>query len=108
MTFAITKFELFAITRHLVPQPSPNPEHGRKRLRAWDELGVTDLADTLATMQAGFGGEIKVADWSDKTTPIEVELSRDVVTHLIAGLGKEAAVLADVVTRVRDRLEKAE
>lgn len=108
MKFSLTKYELFAITRHLYGLPSPNPEHGRKRLRAWEELGVTELADKLETMQAGFGGEIKISDWDDKTTPIEVELSRDIVTHIIAGLGGEVRLMVDVINRVRERLEKAE
>lgn len=108
MKFAMTKFELFAVASHLFQQPSPNPEHGRKRLRAWDELGVADLADRLETIQAGFGGEIKTADWSDKTTPVEVDLSREVVTYVLAGLATEKRVFADTVTRVRERLEKAE
>jgi hypothetical protein len=108
MKFTMTKFELFTVTTHLVSQPSPSPEHGRKRLRAWDELGVADLADRLATMTAGFGGEITVADWSDKTAPIDVDLTHDTVAYLISGLGMQAqGVWADTVTRVRDRLEKA-
>ena len=107
MKFTLTKFEQFAVTTHLVGQPSPNPEHGRKRLRAWEELSVADLADALATMAAGFGGEIKIADWSDKATQIEVELTHDTVTYLLAGLGMQAqGVWADSISRVRDRLEK--
>lgn len=109
MKFALSKFELFAITTHLVAQPSPNPEHGRKRLRAWEELGVEALADQLASMAAGFGGDIKVADWADKAGLVEVDLSRDIVPFLVAGLSAQAAgVWADTVTRVRDRLEKAD
>lgn len=106
MRFGITKYELFALTSHLVGKPSPNPEHGRKRLRTWDELGVSDLADDLATMVAGFGGEIRVADWRDKTTPRLVDLNADVLDFVIAGLGQDVAgVWADVLGRLRERLE---
>lgn len=104
MKFSLTKFEQFVITRHLFDQKSPGPEHGRRRLKAWEELKVEALADSLS----GFG-EIHVAEWKDKTTPVEVELTREVVTHLLACLKLEAAGgYADVVTRVHDRLEKTE
>ena len=107
MKFGITKYEQFALTSHLVGKPSPNPEHGRKRLRAWDELRVADLADSLATMVAGFSGEIKTADWSDKKTPHLVDLNADVLDHVLAGLGQEiGGIWTDVLTRLRERLEQ--
>ncbi len=106
MKFAITKYELFAATSHLVGQPSPNPEHGRRRLRSWDELGVADLADSLAT-GAAMGGEIPIAEWRDKSTQHPVDLNPDIVEHLIAGLGGQiAGVWADVLMRLRERLER--
>lgn len=106
MKFGITKYELFALTSHLVVQPSPSPEHGRRRLRAWDELGVSDLADNLATMQ-GIGGELQLADWKDKNTWHLVDLSPDIVDHLVTGLGAQVnGVWADAMTRLRDRLEQ--
>jgi hypothetical protein len=106
MKFGITRYELFALTSHLVGQPSPSPEHGRKRLRAWGELGVDDLADTLATMVAGFGGEILRADWQDKKTPHLVDINADVLDFLIAGVGVQVpGVWADTIARLRERLE---
>ncbi len=106
MKFGITRYELFALTSHLVGQPSPNPEHGRKRLRAWGEMGVDDLADALATMASGFGGEIKVADWADKKTQRLVDLTADVLDFVIAGAAAQVTgVWADTVARVRERLE---
>jgi hypothetical protein len=104
MKFALTKYELFALTSHLVVQPSPNPEHGRKRLRAWDELGVADLADNMATMQ-GVGGELQISEWRDKKTPHLVELTGDVLDYLLAGLSVQVnGVWADTLTRLRERL----
>jgi hypothetical protein len=106
MKFGITRYEQFALTSHLVGQPSPNPEHGRKRLRAWDELRVADLADTLATMSTGFGGEIRTADWSDKKTPHLIDLNADVLDFVLAGLGQQVSgVWVDVLGRLRERLE---
>lgn len=107
MKFSLTKFELFVVANHLGMQPSPSPEHGRKRLKAWDELGVVDLADTLEMIRSGFPGEVKVADWADKSTPVEVDLSIEIVTYMLNGLAMEAKVAADTITRVRERLEKA-
>jgi len=108
MKFGITRYEQFALTSHLVGQPSPNPEHGRKRLRAWDELGVADLADKLATAAAGFGGgDILVADWRDKKAPIAIDLNADILEYVIAGLGQQlAGVWADTLTQLRERLER--
>jgi hypothetical protein len=109
MKIAITKYEKFALTSHLIGLPSPNPEHGRKRLRAWDELGTADLADKLAFVGAGLGSvELKISDWADKTTPVDVELSEGVADYILAGLGVQVAgIWADVLTRVRDRIEKS-
>lgn len=106
MKFGITKYELFAVTSHLVGQPSPSPEHGRRRLRTWDELGVSGLADSLA-MGAAMGGEIQLAEWRDRSTMHVVELNGDIVEHLIAGMsGQIAGVWADVLLRLRERLER--
>jgi hypothetical protein len=106
MKFAITKYELFALTSHLVGQPSPNPEHGRRRLRAWDELGVADLADSLAT-GAAIGGEIPLAEWRDKAALHLRDLNPDIVEHLLTGLGSQiAGIWADVLMRLRERLER--
>jgi len=107
MKFGITRFEQFVLTSHLVGLPSPNPEHGRKRLRAWDELQVTSLADTLASMAAQFGGEIRVADWADKVTMHVVDLNPDVVDYIVQGLSAQTAgVWTDLLTRLRERLER--
>ncbi len=107
MKFAITKLEQFALTSHLIGQPSPTPEHGRKRLRAWDELGVSELADQLATMAVGFGNTVKVADWSDRSTPVFIDINADVLDYLIAGLRVQImGVWADTLTRVLERLER--
>jgi len=107
MKFGITKFEQIALTSHLVGQPSPNPEHGRKRLRAWDELGVADLADQLAGAVAGFGAGPPSAAWADKKTPHLVDLNADIVEHLIAGLSIQVSgIWADTLTRLRERLEQ--
>lgn len=106
MKFGITRYELFAMTSHLVGKPSPNPEHGRRRLRTWDEFGVSGLADDIATLAAGFGGEIKVADWRDKTTPHLVDINADVIDFVIAGLSHDVVgVWSDVLGRLRERLE---
>ena len=103
MTFAISKREQFALTRHLIVQQSPNPEHGRKRLRTWDELGTADLADRLT----GFGGEISISDWFDKATH-DIELSETVVGFILAGLKQPMeGAWADILTRLADRLEAA-
>lgn len=107
MKFGITRFEQIAATSHLVGLPSPNPEHGRKRLRAWDELEVADLADRLATMAAGFGGEIMIADWADKKTMHLVDLNTDVVDFLIVGMSdKVGGAWADTLSRLRERLQR--
>lgn len=108
MKLALTKYEKFALTSHLIGLPSPNPEHGRRRLRAWDELGVVDLADKLAFACAGLGSvEFRVGEWADKTTPEEIELSPDVAEYIKAGLGAQVAgIWADAMTRVRERLSK--
>lgn len=107
MKFGISRFEQIAVTSHLVGLPSPSPEHGRKRLRAWDELQVADLADALATAAAGFGGEIKTADWADKKTMYAVDLNADVLDYLIAGASeKVGGVWADTLSRLRERLER--
>jgi hypothetical protein len=106
MKFGITKYEKFAVTSHLVGLPSPNPEHARKRLHAWDELGVADLADSLA-MGATMGGEIQLAEWRDKTTMHPVDLSPDILAHIIGGLSdKIAGVWVDTLSRLRERLER--
>ena len=109
MKFGVSRYELFALTSHLVGLPSPNPEYGRRRLRAWDQLGVAALAEDLAFASAGLGTvEIKITDWSDKTKRTEVELGPDVVDYLIAGTGMQTAgIWADALARLRDRLEKA-
>lgn len=101
MTFTIAKRELFALTRHLIAQQSPTPEHGRKRLRTWDELGVAELADKMS----GFGGEVTIADW--RNTLIDtVELSETVVEFILAGLKQPMdGAWADILTRLGDRLE---
>jgi hypothetical protein len=101
MKFAISPYELFALTRHLSGQQSPNPEHGRKRLRTWDELGVADLADKLA----GFGGEITIAEWKGRGQA-DIELSESVIDFILAGLKQPVeGAWADVLTRLGDRLE---
>ena len=107
MKFGITRIEQFALTSHLVGLPSPNPESGRKRLRGWDELGVSDLADKLA-MGAALGGvEIKIADWRDHSTPHLIDLNADVLDYILSALGGQVAgVWADVLTRLRERLEQ--
>jgi hypothetical protein len=103
MKFAISKYELFALTTHLVRQDSPNPEHGRKRLELWDELGVSDLADTLS----GFGGEITLAAWRDKVAG-DVDLKGWVVDFILAGLSApKVGAWADILTRLGDRLDEA-
>lgn|SRR5678815_357847 len=102
----VTNYERFALTSHLVGLPSPNPEYARKRLRAWDELGVSDLADQLAT-GAALGGDIQIAPYRDRMTPHLIDLSEDVMVHLIAALGGAiAGVWSDTLTRVRERLER--
>jgi len=107
MKFGITKFEQFALTSHLVGLRSPNPEHGRMRLRAWDELGVALLADQLAIAATLGGVEIRGADWMDKVAAVDVELTADVVRYVLNGLGAETAgVWADTLTRLRERLER--
>ena len=106
MKFAISKLEQFALTSHLVGQPSPNPEHGRKRLRTWAELGVTELADKLAlavALQLADPG-VKPSDWADHA-PFVIDLSIDVIEFLLAGTGGQSNGLwADTITRLRDRL----
>ena len=107
MKFGITRYEQFALTSHLVGLPSPSPEHGRKRLRAWDELGVADLADKLATAAAGFGGDILVADWRDKKAPIAIDLNADILEYVIAGLGQQlSGIWADTLSPLRERLDR--
>ncbi len=102
----VTNYERFALTSHLVGLPSPNPEYARKRLRAWDELGVTDLADQLAT-GAAFGGTLNAEEYRDKKTPHLVDLSEDIMVHLIAGLGVQLpGIWSDTLFRVRERLER--
>ncbi len=106
MKFGITRYEQFALTSHLVGLPSPNPEHGRKRLRAWDELCVTGLADDLAT-GAAIGGDIRITEWKDKATPYLIDINADVLDYVIAGLSQQVAgVWADVLNRLRERLEQ--
>src|SRR5678810_1460436 len=107
MKFAISKFEQLAITSHLVGLPCPNPEYGLKRLRAWDELGVSDLADTLATVATVGGVGPPVADWTDKTASVVIDINPDILDHVIAALGGQVAGLwADTLTRLRGRLER--
>lgn len=107
MKFGITKFEKFALTSHLVGLPSPNPEYARKRLRTWDELGVADLADTMATGAAGFGMNIQAADWADNKAPVLVDINEDVMVHLIGALGGQlSGIWSDTLTRLRERLER--
>jgi hypothetical protein len=109
MKFALTKFEKLALVSHLVGLPSPNPEYGRRRLRAWDELDVADLADRLATAAVVGGAEnaVAAADWSDRKKPLLVDLTPDIVEHLISGLGGQTpGVWSDTITRVRERLEQ--
>ena len=103
MKIAVSPYELFALTRHLAGQQSPNPEHGRKRLRTWDELGVADLADKLA----GFGGDITIAEWKGRGQT-DIELSEPVVEFIIAGLKQPTeGPWADILIRILDRLEAA-
>jgi hypothetical protein len=107
MKFGITKFEKFALTSHLVGLPSPNPEYARKRLRTWDELGVTALADALATGAAGFGMQIQASDWADGKTHVLIDINEDVMVHLIGALGGQLSGLwSDVLTRLHERLER--
>lgn len=107
-TIEISKYERYALTSHLVTLPSPNPEHGRRRLKAWDELGVAELADKLALAGTGLGSvEIKVSDWADKKTLEPVPLNDDVFDYVMAGLGVQIQGLwADALYRLRERLEK--
>ena len=107
MKMGITKYELFALTSHLVVQPSPNPEHGRRRLRAWDELRVAELADDLAAGNTVLGAELNLPEWRDKKTLHLVDLTAEIVDYLIAGLGVQVAgAWADTLTRLRERIEQ--
>jgi uncharacterized protein YcaQ len=113
MKFGITRFEKLAMTSHLVGLPSPNPEHGRRRLQAWDELGVEELADSIATGVAFGQGTIPItaADWTNKKDLVLVDLSSDVLAYLIAGLTPNpqapmSGAWADPLTRLRERLEQ--
>jgi len=107
MKFGITKFEQMAAVGHLVQLPSPNPEYGRKRLRAWDELGVADLADEWAAAASGTGPAPQAAGWTDRKTLHLVDLSPDIVDHLISQFGVQVAgIWADTLLRLRERLEQ--
>lgn len=106
MKFGITKLELFALTSHLVGQPSPNPEYGVRRIRAWGELGVTDVADALSLSSVGFGEMPKIADWKDNAEKTEIELTLGTVDHIIAGMkAQTASWCTDIITRLRERIE---
>jgi len=105
MKIHMTKYELLAITAHLVSLPSPNPEHGRRRLRAWDALGVSQLADDLALDAAFPGSAGDLTAWRDRTAPQCVDPDADIVEYLIVGLSANpAGRWADACTRVRERL----
>lgn len=107
MKFGITRFEKFALTSFLMSQPTPNMEIGRVRLRAWDELGTGDLAQKLAFAASGLGSStIAVAEWSDATKPVLVELNRDVLDWVIGTLegGQKPGAWSDVLTRLHGRL----
>jgi len=107
MKFGITKFEKLALTAHLVAQPSPGPEHGRKRLKTWDELVVVDLAEQLAATAAGFSGDVKASDWADRKTYIAVDINADVLDFIINGTGGQIeGRWADVISRLRERFEQ--
>ena len=103
MKVSVSNLDLFALTRHLMSQQSPTPEHGRKRLRTWDELGVADLADKMG----GFGGEVTIASWTSKT-PNDIELSEAVIEFIVAGLKQPIdGAWSDILTRLGDRMEAA-
>ena len=103
MKVSASNLDLFALTRHLASQQSPNPEHGRRRLRTWDELGTASLADQIT----GFGGEVAISAWQSKT-PNDIELSEPVVEFVLAGLKQPMeGAWADILTRLMDRLEAA-
>ena len=107
MKFGITKYEQMAMVGHLVQLPSPNPEYGRKRLRTWDEMGVADLADVWASAAAGAGPGPLASEWLDKKITHLVDLSPDIVEHLISQLGVQVAgIWADTLLRLRERLEQ--
>lgn len=105
MKFGITKWELLALTAHLVGQPSPNPEHSRKRLRAWDELGTASLADDLESLSS-IGGDIHIDDWRDKKTMYAIDLTPDTLVHIIAGASAQTVRYTDTISRLRERLER--
>lgn len=107
MKFGITQFEKLALTSQLVNLPSPNPEYGRRRLRTWDELGVAGLADGLAMSIAIGVPPPSAAEWVNNTTPVLVDLSPDIVDHILQALGGQVpGVWSDTLTRVRNRLEQ--
>jgi len=109
MKFSITPFEKLGLTIHMFHQPVANPEQGRRRLTAWDELGVADLAVALsdaATMPGAGGNAIKPEEWRERKKPGNVVLTIPTVDWLMAGLSASiGGAWADTLIPLRERLE---
>lgn len=105
MKFGITKYEKFALTSFLFGQQVANMEEGRKRLRAWEEFDVADLADALSMGATVGTDKIKPADWADNKKPLLVDINADIVEWAIQKLdGPKGGAVADTLTRLHPRL----
>jgi hypothetical protein len=108
MKFALSPKEKLGLVIHLFGQPANGPEHWRRRLRIWKELGAEDLADELADN----GRALTPSQWVGTERSLEVELTPDTVDQILKAIerpkNKEASDgWTDVLARLYFRLEEA-
>lgn len=104
MKFHVTAREKLAICTLLVPKPTASLEAGHVRMNAWSELGVTELALTVAEI-SGLGGSLPAEPFRDNRTPILVDITQPTLDFLLKGFeGEVPGFLSEVIRPLQDRL----
>jgi hypothetical protein len=107
MKFTATKRELLSLCFHVIgSQRQWTPEQSAQRLKAWDELGVRDLALDLSDMLAVQGMGLNPGSaWMDRKAEMEADITIGTLTFLIAQLKTPIATEhVDHLLGLRDRL----
>ena len=108
MKFTLSPKEKLGLVIHMFGQPANGPEHWRRRLRIWKELGAEDLAEELAD----HGRALDPSQWAGKDLDIEVELTPDTVDQILKAIERPKKQDAsdgwtDILARLYFRLEEA-